>query len=412
MAKKLTKIPESLDTLSEESVFGGDVVNAIRDFASVFEENAHTFFPEYTKHGISHVYEVLETAENLITVDSWKIITPDDAAILILATLLHDCAMHITEDGFRTLVQHDSTYEPLKYSNDKPWDELWEDFLVEAKRFDQRKLISIFGDTTPVKTPNLDCPIDMKGRDRMLIGEFLRRHHHRLAHEIAIYGVPGPEDERITLKVADSEMSNMAGLVARSHGMPLRDCVDYVRTTYDGTYICDLLHSVYLMVLLRISDYLQIQSQRAPKSVLLLKDIRSPLSQLEWKTHFGIKKVSDIHEFDKEAIFVRAQPDTSEMFLRTKRLLNDIQKELDTSWAVLGEVYSRIDENETRKLGITKRRIRSNIDNIDEFAKKVNYIPVKAAFDTVGPDLLKLLIKPLYGDRPEIGIRELLQNSV
>jgi len=39
------------------------------------------------------------------------------------------------------------------------------------------------------------------------------------------------------------------------------------------------------------------------------------------------------------------------------------------------------------------------------------YFPVSASFDATA-DLLKILIKPLYGNRPEIGVRELLQNAI
>ncbi len=37
---------------------------------------------------------------------------------------------------------------------------------------------------------------------------------------------------------------------------------------------------------------------------------------------------------------------------------------------------------------------------------------MKAAFRAADADLLKLLIEPLYGNRFEIGLRELIQNSV
>ncbi|HKS26548.1 MAG TPA: ATP-binding protein, partial [Pyrinomonadaceae bacterium] len=40
------------------------------------------------------------------------------------------------------------------------------------------------------------------------------------------------------------------------------------------------------------------------------------------------------------------------------------------------------------------------------------YVPKHAALQTAGVDLLKLLITPLYGDKPEMGVRELLQNAV
>lgn len=67
-----------------------------------------------------------------------------------------------------------------------------------------------------------------------------------------------------------------------------------------------------------------------------------------------------------------------------------------------------------REFGITLRRVRSNLDSEEEFLakQKPKYFPIHAAFDTAGASLLKLLIRPLYGDRPEIGIRELMQNSL
>ena len=97
-------------------------------------------------------------------------------------------------------------------------------------------------------------------------------------------------------------------------------------------------------------------------------------------------------------------------YLKVKELLFRIQNELDEAWTVVGEVYGYVPK--FKELGFKIRRIRSNLDDEKAFGTTVDYIPCSAAFDVADSDLLKLLIKPLYGDRPEIGIRELLQNSV
>lgn len=39
-------------------------------------------------------------------------------------------------------------------------------------------------------------PGDWTARQHLYIGEFIRRHHARMAHEIALCGVPGDLDER------------------------------------------------------------------------------------------------------------------------------------------------------------------------------------------------------------------------
>ncbi|MDG0809211.1 ATP-binding protein [Cohnella rhizosphaerae] len=106
--------------------------------------------------------------------------------------------------------------------------------------------------------------------------------------------------------------------------------------------------------------------------------------------------------------FVQANPETSEMFLKIRRLLKDIQSELDLSWAIMGEVYGRIDE--LKEMKITVRRIRTNIEE-KKFVEQVHYIPEEVTFDS-DPALLKLLVAPLYGENPSYGVRELLQNAL
>ena len=143
--------------------------------------------------------------------------------------------------------------------------------------------------------------------------------------------------------------------------------------------------------------------------MLRVRQLRSPISQREWKAHAAIRDIRNTHD-DPEAIFIDAAPEDVRTFLRLRQLLAGIQGELDASWAVLGEVYGRVKGLD--QLGLNLRRVRSSIDDVAEFAKTVPYLPYKAAFDAEGPELLKLLIKPLYGEHPEIGIRELLQNAV
>ena len=386
----------------------GAVLHAISVVRPWFEDNKLVFFHGYTDHGPKHIQEVFNTTESLITESAWEILNPKDVAVLILGIILHDCAMHLSEDGFISLINDDS--RPLNEGfGDQPWPRLWNDFMAEARRFDDRKLKALFDDVEPVRVPPLD-PLMMTQRDRFLIGEFLRRHHPRLAHEIAVMGVPGPPDRGLSLGDIPSDVSDLAGLVARSHGLDLRVSVDYLNDKGKwGARRTAGVHVTYLMVLVRIADYLQIHSTRAPREVLQVRSLRSPVSRGEWDAHGDI---IDIHPEtdDPEAIWVEAKPKNVKTYLKLKYLLTDIQREMDESWAVLGEVYGP--KEDLRGFGISLRRIRSNIQDVDSFARSVDYVPKHAALQTAGVDLLKLLIMPLYGDRPEVGVRELLQNSV
>jgi hypothetical protein len=97
-------------------------------------------------------------------------------------------------------------------------------------------------------------------------------------------------------------------------------------------------------------------------------------------------------------------------FLRLKSLLLGLQAELDLSWAVLGEVYGR--NEKLRQLTLVLRRVKSNLDKVPAYLATLGYYPVRAAFGAAGAELLSLLVSPLYGDNPNFGVRELLQNAI
>ena len=104
------------------------------------------------------------------------------------------------------------------------------------------------------------------------------------------------------------------------------------------------------------------------------------------------------------------QPEDVETYLGIKSLLLELQRELDEVWAVLGEIYGRF--REFAGLGLTVRRVRSTLDEPAEDSSPLAYYPIGASITAAGRELLPLLIQPLYGDRPEIAIRELVQNAV
>ncbi|HVE69855.1 MAG TPA: ATP-binding protein [Thermoanaerobaculia bacterium] len=395
--------PKLRKKLDEDPQLAGAVVLTAADFRVWFENNNLAFFPEYTDHGADHIRYVLEAACYLIGQGSWRLLTAADAAALVLSTLLHDCAMHLSEDGFIRLVTEGQP--PAPGFDDPPWPRLWGDFLREASRFDERKLKALFGDSRPTRTPPL-AREQMTYCDRLLIGEFVRRHHPRLAHEIALHGVPGPQQQRLTLREVPNDFADLAGLIARSHGLSIRAAAEMLPEA-DRRLMHDV-HSAFIMAVLRIADYIQLQSGRAPEQILKVRALISPVSRLEWKLHKAVREIQLIDN-DPEALRFRVSPESATEFVRLQRLFASIQRELDESWAVMGEVYGRF--RELRDFGLKIRRVKSNLDD-RRFAASVPYIPMEAAFTTAGGNVLKLLIGPLYENRPEIGVRELVQNAV
>ena len=163
------------------------------------------------------------------------------------------------------------------------------------------------------------------------------------------------------------------------------------------------------MALLRVADYLQLQASRAPLQQLkFIHKLLSPFSKREWNTHLAVDQIV-LGAIDPEAVEIRARPDNVDVFLRLRQNLKGLQEELDRCWGVLGEVYGR--HHESHELGIIIRRVRSNFDD-PRNESSLSFVARHAAFSAADSDLLKLLINPLYGNSPYVGVRELLQNAV
>lgn len=407
----MIRIPSRMRAkLEQDQKYSAFVQTCISNISPWLNDNKTIFFPEYTDHGITHLNDVLLTADSIISDESWSHITPQDAAAMITSILLHDCAMHLTEDGFYNLIHDNTPKVNSRYTGiEKKWSDVWYDFFAEAKRFDTTKLESIFGDDKPVK----DIPnnkIDLSGRDKLLIGEFIRRNHARIAHEISFYGIPGVVNKEIKLaEEPDNNFLDLCGFIARSHNINLRAAVDKLEKRKKQIHLNT--HAPFLMLVLRISDYIQIHSERAPNQLLNLRGLVSPISRGEWKKHNAVVEIHQAHD-DPEAIYIDAEPQDAITYEELKKLFKDIQNELDLSWSVLGEIYGRI--GNLKDLGITIRRIRSSLDYLDEYIseKKPTFIPKVLSFRTADSEMIELLISPLYGDKPDIGIRELMQNAV
>ena len=110
------------------------------------------------------------------------------------------------------------------------------------------------------------------------------------------------------------------------------------------------------------------QQERAPSQLLQVRRLRSPVSETEWQSHDAVLDIRHTHS-DPEAIFVQAAPQEARTYLKLKRLLQGLQSELDSSWAVLGEVYGRY--GALAGLGLAIRRVRSNLDEETAFAATV-----------------------------------------
>jgi molecular chaperone HtpG len=272
-------IPDKLLALLNKSAYSGSVLNAYRDFMPLLGNNntGLFFFPEYTDHGPEHIRGVLASIESLIHETAWPLLTPNDGVLIALSVLLHDAAMVLTADGFLKLLA--STQPPAARDLDNAtWADLFDEFYDQARRWDGQTLHRILGDQLENvahnragdKKRDTGSPVDLiqdvihirdrqhpdswSIRYRKFLGEFIRRHHARLAHEIALVGFPGNAlDNHHRILSASPELTELAGFIARSHSFGLRSAYSYLDKRFDSHVICRGTHPLYLMVMLRIA---------------------------------------------------------------------------------------------------------------------------------------------------------------
>ena len=414
MAQPLLTLPDRISvTLAQDPVINGYVHSQLQRYAPWIKSSGTPFFPGYTDHGEDHLNRVLAAGDWLVADESWPLLTAMDAACIILSVLLHDSAMHLTTDSFRRLLssEHDNIQFPTLDA--ATWGELWRAYQLETKHWDSNKWAQLAGPDYGKRLKVTSGQIysfqleDIKESELPIIGEFIRRHHPRMAHEFAtgkvgdlMFDAPNP-----------LELLDISGLVARSHGLQIRQTFEYLDRFFFGIAEVYNLHPVFLMALLRVADYLDLYAERAPIGLQAVRRIRSTFSIHEWEAHQAIKEIRYDSDSDPERIDVIAVPQSGFAHQRIVNWVTGIQSELDQSWAVLGQIFGR--HSRLQKLKLRLRRVATPLANAD-FARSHNrpYRPPLGKL-TLDPDaLIRLMIKPLYGDRPEIAVRELVQNSV
>jgi hypothetical protein len=432
------ELPRQLKQLFERSELEAPLLALVDKVSIILADNKLAFFPDYTDHGIDHTNCVLRSEVGLIPNVVWEKSTNDsyprllcdiDVVMLVGATLLHDLGMHLTPSGFLELISPDSRFRPLTWFNDRheghspdiEWNSLWLEFDREARRFSTRELANIVGEPSALswKYNGLpENPAEWQRNHHLIVGEFVRRHHPRLAHEIAIYGFPGipvgsgagqfPAMGQEGHALAD--WADLIGLIARSHGLSLRVCKDYLNFHHAYRDNPRPMGSAvfYPMALLRVADYFQIDRRRAPAVLLKLRNPQSTTSVQEWLKHSVVRHIGAAADPRGKMITVGADLSLS-LYLQLRALLDALQSELDHSTAVLDEVYGTQTEIGLNQLNLAVRRIYSNLYS-PAYLDSLPYIPDDTGFSS-DPKLLSLLVGPLYGLYPGVAVRELMQNA-
>ena len=406
-------IPENLNNRLSLNSTWQRVVTTLKENVQTLIKEGPYFFPDYTDHGIDHINAVLNMADQLISKETYTtkqsgqyLLDSKAVAFLICAILLHDLGMFLKPDGAQELADGAHSSHLVKKLDMNTWKESWSKYVSRTQRLKISEMVRTFGHSVEISDNCIRKGASTTEDDRRIIGEFLRQNHGRLAHEIAIYGFPGTESPELFPKPdCNKEDRKMIGLLARSHQMNIRDTEAYVRT-FGRDSMPHGIPAYYLMAVLRMADYLDASEKRAPEILERIQKIRVPASEQEWTWNQCISKDEKRCDPFTHNLRIDADPEKSTDYVLVDQWLRSVQAELDLCWSILAEHYS------DKPYRLTIHRVISKIHEEDVLERFNEEFLTREVKITANPEIVKLMMVPLYGDEPTYGVRELLQNAV
>ena len=349
------------------------------------------YFPEYTIHGKKHIEKVLEHSAKIISAKSFKKLNSKSIDVLVLGICIHDLGMFITKAGFNSLLM------------DSIWSKRYEGFVKKLKNASGKELDRIFGavvENDPKKSEVEERRLNMFETSNIFaVGEFIRDYHHELAYHIAINGFP---KEDVSIKLVDDDYKEFIGYVAKAHRGDIRDIVKEVGFNAKQEYSPRGIPIVFLMTVIWVADEIDDKNYyRAPKLRQELQGVRNIYSQQQWADNSCVFEPT--FNVNQSLVYVDTNPVNTTQYLRIEKYCKKIQNALDASWAILAEYYGKNYE-------LTIHRVASTLyENKDKF--DAEFLTEDASL-RVNPDIVKLLVNPLYENNPAYGVRELLSNAI
>lgn len=347
--------------------------------------------PEFTLHDDTHIFNMLTIIGKLIPQENMKALSAPDLFMLIISVFLHDIGMAPDEKYI------------LAWKNQLPEEEYDEELKEEREKFSRFRL------TYTHQLADIERLIAEKEFSKAqlledyIVTEYIRTTHSIRAREIIATYWAGK------IVYQDTDLTEDLATICYSHSESYTYLLqmESFRVCGQDEYLC----IPFVATILRLADIIDFDPKRTPSVLFSHLAVKNPVSLNEWKKHQSINAWT----ISPKRILFSAQCEHPAIEATILAFCNQIDEELRNGTVILSNLS---DDGmginmETYKIPlppqVDRRKIQAKKDII---SGKPIYRYHDTKFSLSKKQIIDLLMgTKLYG-KPEVALRELLQNSI
>lgn len=347
--------------------------------------------PEFTLHDETHIYNMLKIMDKIIPPPTMEELSITDLLMLVLAVFLHDIGMAPEEKYI------------LAWKGQLPNDECDEKFNKDLEAFSRFRMTYThqLSDIERLNARGEHSKAQLL--EDYIITEYIRTTHSIRAKQIIANHWSG----RIVYQHTDLTEDLASICFSHNENYTYLLNMETFRLCGQDTYLC----LPFVAVILRIADIIDFDPKRTPSVLFSHLAVKNPVSLLEWRKHQSINAWS----ISSKKLVFSAQCEHPAIEAAILSFCDQIDDELRNGTVVLSNLSNEgMDINES----IYKIPLPPQVDRRKIKAKKdiISGRPIYRYHDTKFSLSKKQIIDLLMGTKlygkPEVALRELIQNSI
>lgn len=343
---------------------------------------------EYTLHDDEHLFSMLYLAGKLIPKDTLERLSTADIMMIILSIFLHDIGMSPEGELIRAWKGQLSENELEPYKNDiAAFQRFRSGFVRELQEIESFQKAEQYAKAQLVED--------------QIITNYIRNTHADRARKLIAKDWAGK------IKYKDADLTSTLAEICFSHNeshLALLD-METIKLCGEDTFLC----VPFISVILRLTDIMDFDAKRTPDILFSHLTIKNAVSLNEWVKHLSVSGWT----FQRDTVTYSAQCSHPAIEASIKNFCDQIDDELKNSTFILANLASEICDIDIYKIKlpayVNRKKIGAKRD-IETSLPIYSYRDTK--FTLNKRQVVDLLMgTKLYG-KPEVALRELLQNSI